>query len=240
LPETTPSLSLVILCYRSEDYAREFVARTIEILDETQIESYELILVGNYTEGVPDRTPEIVRELAAGDPRIRCTTEPKRGAMGWDMRSGLEIARGDYIGVIDGDGQMLVSDVAKLYAMIRAGNYDMVKPFRITRGDSLTRRFISNVYNKLFHLTFPGLQARDMNSKPKILSRDAYKKLDLVSNDWFIDAEMMIQARRLGFTVGEIPTAFLGLAGRRSFISVRAILEFLGNMVRFRIREWRR
>ncbi len=237
---TVKSFSLVILCYRSGEYAREFVARAIEVLDQASIDDYELILVGNYVEGVPDPTPEIVRELAAGDPRIRCSTQPKKGWMGWDMRSGFEMASGRYIGVIDGDGQMPVSDVPALYHMIRGEKLDMVKTFRITRGDGLGRRLVSNLYNKLFHLLFPGLPARDMNSKPKILTSEALSKMQLVSDDWFIDAEIMIQARRLRLRIGEVPTGFLGLSGRRSFISARAVFEFLGNLARHRVREWRR
>ena len=78
-----------------------------------------------------------------------------------------------------------------------------------------------------------------MNSKPKILTREAYARMDLTSDDWFIDAEIMIQARRLGLKVGEVPTGFLGLTGRRSFISMSAIFEFLANLARYRLREWR-
>jgi hypothetical protein len=50
----------------------------------------------------------------------------------------------------------------------------------------------------------------------------------------------MIQVRRHGFRVGEIPTGFLGLTGRRSFVSPRAILEFLWNLLKYRVREMRR
>ncbi len=239
MSEAVPTLSLVILCYRSGENARDFVQKTLDTLREAGIDDHELVLVGNYVEGSDDRTPEVVRELAAGNPRIRCSALPKRGWMGWDMRTGLELARGRYLGVIDGDGQMPVSDVPLLYRLIRREDYDLVKTFRITRGDGLRRRLISNVYNKLFHVLFPGLPCRDMNSKPKIITREAYERLELRSDDWFIDAEIMIQARRLGLRVGELPTGFLGLTGRRSFVSHRAILEFLRNLVVHRLREFR-
>ena len=239
MTETAPELSMVILCYRAGDYARTFTARTIETLDEAGVEDFELILVGNYLEGTGDPTPEVVRELAAGDPRIRCSAVPKEGWMGWDMKTGLELASGRYVGVIDGDGQMPVSDVPALYRMLCREGFDLVKTFRITRGDGLSRRLISNLYNKLFHLLFPGLPARDMNAKPKIMTREAYRRMRLTSDDWFIDAEIMLEARRLGLSIGEIPTGFLGLTGRRSFISWRAVLEFLVNLARHRLRAWR-
>ncbi len=240
MTETAPEFSLVILCYRAGEFARKFTARTQKTLDDAGIDDYELILVGNYVEDSDDPTPQVVRELAAGDPRIRCSAVPKQGWMGWDMKSGLELARGRYVGVIDGDGQMPVSDVPALYRMLRREGFDLVKTFRITRGDGLGRRLISNLYNKLFHLLFPGLPARDMNAKPKIMTREAYSRMRLTSDDWFIDAEIMLEARRLGLSIGELPTGFLGLTGRRSFISWRAVLEFLGNLARHRVRAWRR
>ena len=87
---------------------------------------------------------------------------------------------------------------------------------------------------------FPGLAVRDVNAKPKILTRSAYERLALRSDDWFIDAEILIQARRLGFRIGEIETEFLGLTGRRSFISMAAVVEFLRNLWRYRLLELRR
>lgn len=237
--ETEPALSLVILCYRAEEFAEDFVRRTLQAFEEAHVDDFELILVANYVEGSGDRTPEVVRELARQDARIRFRAEPKQGWMGWDMRSGLDLARGRWIGVIDGDGQMPVTDVADLYRLIRREGYDLAKTFRITRGDGLRRRLLSNVYNKLFHLLFPGVQARDMNSKPKLFAREAYRKLELTSDDWFIDAEIMIQARRFGFRIGELPTGFLGLTGRRSFVKPRALFEFLANLIRHRWREFR-
>jgi hypothetical protein len=80
---------------------------------------------------------------------------------------------------------------------------------------------------------------RDVNSKPKILTRAAYERLRLTADDWFIDAEVMIQARRLRLRVHEIPTTFKGLTSRASFISVASVLEFLVNLVRYRLRELR-
>jgi len=237
--KVSPTLSLVILCYRSESYAKQFVAHTIEVLEENGIEDYQLVLVGNYVEGSTDTTPQVVYELAAGNSKIICSAKPKEGWMGWDMRSGLELATGTYLAVIDGDGQMPVADVNKIYNKIIQDRLDLVKTFRIIRGDTLVRKFLSVLYNLSFKILFPGLYVRDINSKPKIMTRRAYEMLDLKSDDWFIDAEIMIQARRNNFKIGEIPTGFLGLTGRRSFISMKTIFEFLRNLLVYRILEFK-
>jgi glycosyltransferase involved in cell wall biosynthesis len=236
---SSPALSLVILCYRAEEYVHEFVRRTIEVLERSDIPDFELILVGNYLEGSDDSTPQHVREAARNDPRIRFCADAKRGWMGWDTRCGLALATGRTLAFIDGDGQMPVSDVVAAYEKIKSGDLDLVKTFRRTRGDGIRRKALSGAFNLIFHLLFPGVNARDINAKPKILTRTAYERLDLVSDDWFLDAEIMIQARRHRFRIAEIPTEFLGLQSRRSFVNFAAVLEFLGNLVRFRIREFR-
>lgn len=233
-----PELSIVILCYRAEENARGFVSRTMKTLEDSRMNNYELVLVGNYHKDSGDTTPKVVRDLASRNPKIRFVARVKEGMMGWDMKSGLEIARGSYIAVIDGDGQFPVEDVVKVYKKIKDEKLDLVKTHRIHRGDNLWRKCISVVYNIFFHALFPGLHSKDINAKPKIFTREAYEKMNLVSDDWFIDAEIMIQARRFQFRIGEIPTVFLGLTGRRSFVRMNTLFEFVKNLLLYRIKEF--
>jgi len=88
-------------------------------------------------------------------------------------------------------------------------------------------------------LFFPGIITKDINGKPKIFTRQAFEKLQLESNDWFIDAEIMIKARRLGFRVGEVETHFHQNPERQSFISFKANIEFIKNILTWRIKEFR-
>ena len=160
------------------------------------------MLVGNYHReefpAVTDETPQVVRELAARDPRIKAVTLEKKGMMGWDARSGLAVATGETIALIDGDGQMAASDICCVYRRMMEGDFDMVKTYRIERHDGLFRGLNSTIYNRFFRVLFPGFPVHDVNSKPKLFRRAFFDKLDLQSDDWFIDAEIIIQARRLG------------------------------------------
>ena len=75
--------------------------------------------------------------------------------------------------------------------------------------------------------------------KPKIFTREALEKLKLTSNDWFIDAEIIIQASRLNFSIKEIPTIFYVNKQRSSFLKFKAILEFISNLIRYRIKMFK-
>lgn len=114
------------------------------------------------------------------------------------------------------------NDVLTVYDCLRSGGYDMAKTFREERHDGWFRLIVSRFYNVLLKLLFPRVSVRDANSKPKLFTREALQRLRLTSDDWFIDAEIMIQASARGFRLGEVPTIFsrrraLGIprAGRR-------------------------
>jgi glycosyltransferase involved in cell wall biosynthesis len=232
-------LSIVILCYRSGESIIEF-AKTTQNLAAELTPNYQIVLVGNYFENSEDITKTVVEEIARKDSHFKAICKPKEGMMGWDMRTGLDNADGKYICVIDGDGQFPIDSIKKCYETIINGKYDLVKTYRSVRGDGFYRRFISSIYNILFKILFPNFKVQDVNSKPKIISKSAYQKMQLVSDDWFIDAEIMINARRLKLSFFEFPVEFTKLEGRMSFVKVQAILEFLLNLIKFRIKEFKK
>ncbi|MFC1517403.1 glycosyltransferase family 2 protein [Candidatus Margulisiibacteriota bacterium] len=233
-----PDISVVILCYKAgrkvEDFVNKVVAETNKISP-----NYEIILVGNYVKGdTNDDTPHAVKEIATKDPKLKAITLEKKGMMGWDARAGMNAATGNTIALIDGDGQMLPEDLGKVYRKLIDERLDIVKTYRQKREDGILRKINSNVYNLLFRFLFPGYKVKDVNSKPKIFTRGFFNKLKLSSNDWFLDAEIMIQARRYKGRLGEIPTVFLEIQNRRSFIRAKYIIEFLVNFLIARLKEF--
>ena len=232
-----PEISVVILCYRAGQRAYAFVERTVKLL-ELFTPSWEIILVANYFENSDDNTPEIVKDISLKDERVKVVAKPKEGMMGWDARSGMDKTTGEYICLIDGDEQMPPGDIIRVYRKIKRDNLEFVKTYRAIRYDGIARRTISFIYNLLFTILFPGIKAKDMNSKPKIFTREAYNKMHLTSNDWFLDAEMMIAARRLRLKQGQIPTKFYKCNYRDSFVRMTTIFEFLRNLYHARIGEF--
>ncbi len=229
-------LSVVVLCYHSGKTILPFFNKLREVLENLHVE-YEIVLVANDFAESKDETIEIVAQLALDQPRVKPVTLIKEGMMGWDMLQGMNSCSGKYICVIDGDGQFPIESVAEVYSVIKDSDFDIVKTYRVKRHDGSYRIFLSSVYNLLFTLIYPGLHSKDVNSKPKILTRDVYSRLNLQSTDWFIDAEIMIAARDLKLKIKEVPITFSANASRKSFVKVSAIIEFVLNMVRFKFRR---
>jgi glycosyltransferase involved in cell wall biosynthesis len=232
-------LSIIILCYCSGEAVVDFVAQT-ELLVQSLTKDYEIILVGNYIEGDNDCTKEVVSRLAADNSRCKALCLPKKGMMGWDMRLGLEAAVGSYLCVIDGDGQFPIESIATCYQEIKTGKYDLVKTYRANRLDGIYRTLVSRTYNIVFNILFPGLGSVDVNSKPKMLTRRAYEQMDISSDDWFVDAEIMLNIRRHHMDFHEFPVEFGSLSGRSSFVKFRAIIEFVVNLIVYRLKEFKK
>lgn len=192
--------------------------------------------MGNYIAGTDDKTPEVVTALAKRSANIRTVIRPKQGMMGWDMRMGLDAAHGTYIGVIDGDGQFPPESIIACLLKAELEDLDLTKTYRVLRDDGLYRRLVSFVYNGIFKLLF-GFSVRDINSKPKIIRRDKYELLNLTSDDWFADAEIIIRANEMGLKIGETPVHFVANDARGSFVKPTAILEFTSNLLKYRFRR---
>ena len=227
-------LSVAVLSYMAEETLTDFIGQLHMELTDLGL-AFEIIIVANYYEDNSDTTPEIAHQLAAKYPEIVVVSVPKRGKMGWDMNTGLKAASGKFIAVIDGDGQMPCSDISIVYKIISTGDFDLVKTFRIKRFDGLYRSVLSEVYNLLFSLLYKtDFPVRDINSKPKILSRESFLRMDLKSNDWFTDAEIMLEANRLKLRVCQVATVFYRNERRRSFVKVATIFEFIFNLIKYK------
>jgi glycosyltransferase involved in cell wall biosynthesis len=224
---------VVVLCYRAEEQARRVVIPLHAELEEAGV-PYELILVANYWSR-EDRTPAVVEELAAGHDTIRVVAEPKHGDMGWDFRSGLRAARGSYLVVIDGDGQVPIRYALDIYRLLKESGAAIAKGRRFVREDGSVRTITSLGYNVLFRLLFRTRRLWDVNGRPKGLTRDAYERLALTTDDWFTDAEILLKARRLGLPVAELPVRFLKNEARGSFVGLDTVWEFIRNMSLWRL-----
>lgn len=231
-------LSVIVLCYRSEYKIIPFVQKVKKIVSKLT-NSYEIVLVANYIKSSGDKTSEIVTKIASVDPVFKTICKPKEGMMGWDMKEGLSIASGDFLCVIDGDGQFPIENISQCYHYIKSGKYGLVKTYRIEREDGFYRKFISKVYNFTFSLLFPSLKSKDINSKPKIFTRAVYEQMKLTSDDWFIDAEIMIEINKLDIPFFEFQTDFYALEGRTSFVKFSAIIEFIRNLVIFKFKNFK-
>jgi glycosyltransferase involved in cell wall biosynthesis len=229
-----PHLSVVVLCYRAEAELPAVVGPLHDELYAADV-PYELILVANYWRGSSDTTPEHAAAFAREHPHVTVVSRPKAGGMGWDLRSGLDVAGGSFLVYLDGDGQVATHDAIEVYRRLKATGADVAKGRREVREDGSVRTLTSLGYNLLFRLLFRTAPLWDVNGQPKGLTRAAYERLDLRTDDWFTDAEIVLKARAAGMEIVEVPVRFTPRRTQGSHVGPGTVWEFLVNMARWRL-----
>ena len=227
-----PELSLVMPCYNEEDVVAETITQ-LQSAFEGAGHRLEIVAIDN---GSTDRTGEILCELASASPALIVHRVEVNRGYGSGLLSGLSLASAPWIGIICADGQVDPSDVAKLFdGAMRIKTPKLFKVRRRFRMDGFARKVVSITYNMITAVIFPGLGSIDVNGNPKILPREYLDRMQLESQDWFLDAEIMIKARRLGLPVHETNVFAQMREGGSSNVHLSTCLEFVLNLLRYRL-----
>jgi hypothetical protein len=205
---TTPDLSVVLPCRDQEDHIADVLARYRDPLSAAGI-AYELVVVPN---ACTDKTPDIVRALAAADPRLRCVEEPM-GGWGRAVLRGLAAARGTDV-CYTNSARTEPAHVVALYALYRRSLPCLAKVRRVNRGAPL-REIGSWLYNTEGRLLF-GFRAGDVNGTPKIAARALLQALPLRAQGDLLDLELMAQVTRRRLPIVEMEVEGFRRHGGRS------------------------
>lgn len=228
MTEKTPMLSVVIPAF-NEVAAIAGVVHELERSFSTKGLSFEIIVVDN---GSTDGTGFVLEELQKKTNCLKVVHVFPNKGYGNGILKGLTKAEGDILGWIDADGQSSAEDVAGAYHLFLRGEYDVCKGIRRGRMDSAPRLIQSRVYNVIFRALFH-VPYSDINAKPKFFTRAVYDSLELSSEDFFIDAELIIKAARRGYAVGELPVKGDARRGGSSKVRITTALEFIENLVKY-------
>ncbi|HEU0055097.1 MAG TPA: glycosyltransferase, partial [Longimicrobium sp.] len=195
--------------------------------------------------GSTDGTGAVIDALATrGLPVVKVIVPVNRG-YGHGIRAGLARCTAPLVGYLCADGQVAPDDVVRAYRLMEGREERVLaKVRRRFRQDSLRRKIVSVNYNLLMLLAFGWLGAIDVNGSPKIFSRANLARLAPVSDDWFLDPELIVKARALGLRVIEIDVEGYARSAGTSHVRRDTVLEFLRNIWRYRfggaLAEWRR
>ena len=193
---------------------------------------HEVVIVDNAS---TDDSGEILRAFQTKMPELIVVKEPTLG-YGRAVIAGLKNAKGDVIGIIRSDNQEKPEDLVKMYEDFHNSGFDLYKAIRKHRiRDGLMRVIISKIYNLLFRFLFH-TKIKDINACPKILKRELHEKLNIESNDSFIDSEIIIKTLGLGYKIGETKIDYLPRLRGKSTVKPATVYEFLKNMLTWRNR----
>ena len=167
----------------------------------------EIIVV---EDGSVDNTLDEIKKF-----ECKLLVHKKNIGKGQSLIDGINLANGDIILFLDGDGQDDPSEIPKLLDGINKG-YDFVIGSRFVEDDKkkitrYTKTALSNINwfgNKglTFFINFLfGLNIKDTQSGFKCFKRDAIKNLNLVSKKYEIETEIVIKSKRDKLKILEVP-----------------------------------
>ena len=143
-----PAVSVIVPVYNVEKYLREcldsIVAQTLTDL--------EILLIND---GSTDGSLEILKEYAKKDGRIKVIDKPNEG-YGKTMNRGIEMATGEYIGIVESDDWIEPDMYETLYSIAKTHNVEVAKSSFVAfddetglnkRGPKMPKRDMEEVIN---------------------------------------------------------------------------------------------
>lgn len=202
--EKTPfqKLSVFFPMWNEQDYIERAIDAAREecedLMAQSDIADYEIIIVNDAS---TDNTAQIADSIAARDPHVRVVHHEENRKLGGSMKSGYAAATGDLVLYTDADLPFDMHDVHKAMRLLRYYDADMVSAYRFDRtGEGYVRTVYSFFYNMMVRVLF-GVRMRDINFAFKLCRTRIFENVSLKSEGSFIDAELVVKAKKYGYSV---------------------------------------
>jgi glycosyltransferase involved in cell wall biosynthesis len=187
-----PQLSIVIPA-RNE---AAMIARILEELRSLSLEDYEIIVVDD---GSDDGTGDIAEAQGA-----RVVRHPYNVGNGAAVKTGLRHARGQWVVLMDADGQHRPADVPALLRELE--QHHMVVGARDAAGQAGWHRLAANTAYNWFATYITEFPVVDLTSGFRAVRRaDALRFIDLLPNTFSYPATLTLAFLRSGLTLKYVP-----------------------------------
>jgi dolichol-phosphate mannosyltransferase len=228
-----PMISLVLPTYNESTNIKNVIGHLDELLKNSPY-PYELILVDDDS---PDRTWEIAQKLGAEQfPNLRVIRRTGERGLATAVLRGWAVAKGDFLGVIDADGQHPPKTLLELIECLEQGA-DIAAASRHSTGGgvsdwSMVRRFLSRGAQLIALLLVPSVarQVSDPMSGFFALRRSVIQGRELDPIGYKILLEVL--GRGEYTTVREVAYTFLEREAGESKVSSKQYWEYLQHLVR--------
>ena len=144
-PTLNPVISPIIACYKDAQAIPHMYERLVKMFNELKVR-YEIIFVNDNS---PDDTEAVLNAICAQDPNVIAIKHSRNFGSQSAFLSGMEIATGDAVVLMDGDLQDPPEIIPQLFEKWQQG-YDVVYGVRVQREMSPQVHFFYKQFYRLF------------------------------------------------------------------------------------------
>ncbi len=191
-----PQLSIIVPVYDEAESLHELRREIGEVIRSNGYQA-ELIFIDD---GSTDRSWQVMREIAAEDPVVRCIRFRRNFGKAAALRAGAEYSQGELIVTMDADLQDDPAEIPNLIAALGEDN-DLVSGWKKVRNDPLNKTLPSKIFNWLIGW-LTGVHLHDHNCGFKIYRREIFDEVKLYGE---MHRFVPVLAASRGFKVAEVP-----------------------------------
>ncbi|XP_041060452.1 dolichol-phosphate mannosyltransferase subunit 1 [Carcharodon carcharias] len=227
--------SVLLPTYNERENLPLIVWLLVRYFDESGFD-YEIIVIDD---GSPDGTLEVAKQLEQiyGSDKILLRPRAKKLGLGTAYIHGIQHATGNFVIIMDADLSHHPKFIPEFIKKQKEGNYDVVSGTRY-RGDGgvfgwdLRRKLISRGANFVTQVLLrPG--ASDLTGSFRLYRKEVLQKLveKCVSKGYVFQMEMIVRARQLNYSIGEVPITFVDRVYGESKLGGNEIVSFLKGLL---------
>jgi glycosyltransferase involved in cell wall biosynthesis len=218
-----PTYSIVIPAYNESERLSATLDKVLAYVRAREWDA-EVIVVND---GSRDNTADIVRRYAAINPALRLVENPGNRGKGYSVRNGMLNTRGRIVLFSDADLSSPIEEAPKLFEALDKGA-DIAIGSRWLRVETQTQRqplhrqLFGRIFNLILRLTL-GLHFKDTQCGFKAFKQAAVQAIFPLQKieRWGFDPEILFLARKLKFSVQEVPVAW----GHRGGTSINPLAD---------------
>ncbi len=197
-------LSIVIPCYNEEENLGTYNKELFPHLDDLKVK-YEVILVND---GSKDNTLKEMQKIKKKRKNIQIVSYQPNGGLGYAIKKGIKSANGDLTITLDSDLTFHPNLIPRLLKAYKENKVDCVigSPNLDKYDESIPfyRILLSKSVNIMYWILL-GKKITAVSPIFRVYNTEKLQKLDLVSNKFEINAEILFKLLKMKCKVIEVP-----------------------------------
>jgi len=195
-------LSIIVPVYNEKDTIEEILKK----LDKLPIDK-EILVVDD---GSNDGSRQLISNLKSQISNIKIIFHEKNLGKGGAIQTGLKNSSGDVICIQDADLEYDCNEIPKLFDKFKDNSIDAVFGSRFLKANpNIYKRFLlGNKFLTFLTNLLHGTHYTDTYTCYKLIKKDVFSKLKIVSFRYEMEAEISIKLKKMNFKVVEEPISY--------------------------------